>query len=209
MVKANVSIGRLAERLRSLLLLGGSRDSFHINLSSRYRAATAPFRTLLMAACAMLLLGIFWSAGQAVLAYQEARIIAAELERTRQQDAQLVAEAQQEGIDLSEEALQRLPTEVALANQLLQKRIFSWTRFLAGLEQVIPSRLALSSVRFDAGGALVHLTGTAMSLEDITAFTVGLQDHPSFTDPVLAQHRAGTNGLVEFDVTLRYRQGGA
>ena len=26
---------------------------------------------------------------------------------------------------------------------------------------------------------------------------------------VLAQHRAGTNGLVEFDVTLRYRREGA
>ncbi len=79
---------------------------------------------------------------------------------------------------------------------------------LAGfeLEQAIPARLALSSVQFDAGGAVVHLTGTAMSLEDITAFTVGLQDHPMFKDPVLAQHRAGANGLVEFNVTLRYRQ---
>jgi len=97
---------------------------------------------------------------------------------------------------------------VDLANQLLEKRMFSWTTFLTGLEQVIPQRLALSSVRLDAGEATVHLTGTAMSLEDITAFTVGLQDHPTFKDPVLAQHRAGTNGLVEFDITLRYRREG-
>lgn len=59
------------------------------------------------------------------------------------------------------------------------------------------------------GGALVHLTGAATSLEDLTAFTVGLQDHPKFKDPVLAHHRAGPSGAVEFDVTVRYRGEGA
>ena len=203
------SIGQLAESLRHIPLLGGSRDLFHINLSSRYRPVMAPLRALLVGGCVMLLLSILWSVGQAVSGYREARTIASELDRVRQQDAQLVAEALQEGIDISEGALQRLPAEVDLANQLLEKRTFSWTKFLAGLEQTIPPRIALSSVRLDAGGTMVHLSGTAVSLEDITAFTVGLQDHPTFKDPVLAQHRVGTNGLVEFDVTLRYRQEGA
>lgn len=206
---ANFSIGQLVEPLRHIPLLGGTDDYFHINLGSRYRPIMAPLRTLLVGSCAVLALGIFWSAGQAVLGYQESWTIEAELDRARQQDDQLVAEARQEGIDLSEGALQRLPAEVDLANQLLEKRTFSWTKFLTGLEQAIPPRLVLSSVRLDTGGTTVHLTGTAMSLEDITAFTIGLQDHPTFKDPVLAQHRAGTNGLVEFDVTLRYRREGA
>lgn len=204
----NVVIGQLAERVRHVPLLGESPARFHINLSTRYRPAAAPLRTLLVVTCAMLSLGILWSLGQAVLGYREARTIEAELDRVRRLDVQLVAEAREEGIDLSEGALQGLSVEVDLANQLLEKRTFSWTKFLAGLEQVIPARLALSSVQFDAGGTLVHLTGTAMSLEDITAFTVSLQDHPLFKDPVLAQHRAGTNGLVEFNVTVRYRQTG-
>lgn len=205
----NLSFGRLVGPLRHIPLLGGTRDHFSINLSSRYRPYTAPFRMLLVGSCAMLLLGILWNFGQAVLGYQESWTIAAELDRVRQQDDQLVADARQEGIDLSEGALQRLPAEVALANQLLEKRMFSWTKFMSGLEQAIPPRLALSSVRLDTSGTTVHLTGTAMSLEDITAFTVGLQDHPTFKDPVLAQHRVGMNGLVEFDVTLRYRREGA
>lgn len=208
MGKATGSIGQLAELFKQIPLLGERPDRFHINLSSRYRPAAAPLRTLLVAACAVLLLGILWSLGQTMLGYQEARTIAAELDRVRHLDAQLVAEAQQEGIDLSEGALERLSVEVDLANQLLKKRTFSWTKFLTGLEQAIPARLALSSVRLEAGGTVVHLTGTAMSLEDITAFTVGLEDHPTFKDPVLAQHRAEANGLVAFDVTLRYRQEG-
>lgn len=204
----NIVIGHLADLLRHVPLLGESPARFHINLSARYRPAAAPLRTLLIMICALLSLGILWSLGQAVLGYREARTIEVELERVRQLDGQLVTEARAEGIDLSEGSLQGLSAEVDLANQLLEKRTFSWTKFLAGLEQAIPARLALSSVQFDAGGAVVQLTGTAMSLEDITAFTVGLQDHPMFKDPVLAQHRAGANGLVEFNVTLRYRHTG-
>lgn len=208
MGKQSVLIGYLADIVRYVPLLGESPTRFHINLSNRYRSAVAPLRMVLVVMCAVLLLGILWSLGQAALGYREARTIEAELNRVRQLDVQLVAEAREEGIDLSEEALKELSVEVNLANQLLEKRMFSWTKFLAGLEQVIPARLALSSVQFDAGGTVVHLTGTAMSLEDITAFTVSLQDHPIFKDPVLAQHRVGTNGLVEFNVTLHYRQTG-
>ncbi len=208
MGKANMPIAQLAELFKQIPLLGESPDRFHINLSNRYRLSAAPLRSLLIVACAVLTLGILWSLGQAMLGYQQVRIIAAELDQIRQLDTQLVEEAQQEGIDLSEGALQRLSVEVDLANQLLKKRTFSWTKFLTGLEQAIPARLALSSVRLEAGGTMVHLTGTAMSLEDITAFMVGLEDHPTFKDPVLAQHRAEANGLVEFDVTLRYRQEG-
>lgn len=209
MGQTNLSFGPRVDLLRPIPRLGGTRDHFHINLSSRYRPYMAPFRMLLVGGCALLFLGILWNFGQAVSGYRASRTIAAELDRVRQQDDQLVAEARQEGIDLSEGALQRLPAEVALANQLLEKRTFSWTQFMSGLEQAIPPRLALGSVRLDTGGTAVHLTGTAISLEDITAFTVELQDHPTFKDPVLAQHRVGMNGLVEFDVTLRYRREGA
>ena len=203
---ALLSIGRWAAAITHIPLWGRSQDEFHINLSSRYRSSVVPIRAVLVAGCVFLVVGILWSLGQAGAGYREARTISSELDRIRQQDTQLIAEARQEGIDLSEGVLQRLPAEVALANLLIEKRAFSWTRFLTGLEQAIPPRLVLSSVRLEQGGAMVHLLGSAVSLEDITAFTVGLQDHPTFKDPVLAQHRVGANGLVEFDVTLRYSQ---
>jgi len=200
-------LSALAQRMSALFHHTGS-ESFHINLSSRYRPYVRPLRLLLMLGCVLISFAILWNAGQAALEYWTSLSIQAELDRLRLQDQQLLAEATQEGIDLSEGALQRLPAEVALANQLLEKRTFSWTKFLTGLEQAIPPRLALSSVRLDPAGTIVHLTGTAMNLEDITAFTVGLQDHPLFKDPVLAQHRADANGLVEFDISLRYLREG-
>ena len=181
---------------------------FEINLSSRYRVGVASYRTWLISGCIGLLLSIAWTIWQGVLVYEERQIVEAELERGRHLDQAVMAEARNEGIDLSEGALKRLSSEVDLANQLLEKRTFSWTTFLTELEQAIPPRLALTSVRLDQAGKTVQLTGTAMSLEDITAFTVGLQNHVTFKDPVLAQHRVGSSGLVEFDVTVQYRQTG-
>jgi len=49
------------------------------------------------------------------------------------------------------------------------------------------------------------LTGSARALEDVTTLTVTFQDHPQFKEPVLGQHRVMATGLVEFDLSLRYR----
>ena len=200
-------VRRIAERLKKGVPVGRSAP-FAINLSSRHRTYVAPLRWVLVAICGLLVLAILWDTVHAVIGYQEVSRISRELERVRQEDDALLAEVSRDGFDLSESSLQLLPSEVAFANQLLAKRMFSWTKFLTGLEQAIPPRVALTSVRLDAGGTVVHMTGAAVSLEDITAFTVGLQEHPSFKDPVLAQHRSGSSGLVEFDVTLRYRREG-
>jgi hypothetical protein len=198
-------IARMAEKA---VLLERRQAYFRVNMATRFRWYITPLRLVLLLCCVGLFAGTLWSIGQTILGYREVWRLAQEVERIRQQDQQLIADAKQEGVELSEQALKQLPAEVALANQLLEKRTFSWTAFLTGLEQALPPRLALSSVRLESGGSLVHLTGSAMSLEDLTAFTVGLQDHPKFKDPVLAQHRVGVNGLVEFDVTVRDRREG-
>ena len=185
------------------------------SLTSRIRALAGPGPDLRIGRRVLakdlprpIVLIILWDVGQALMGHQEASRIGRELERVRQEDGALLGEASRDGLDLSDGVLQLLPTEVAFANQLLAKRMFSWTKFLTGLEQAIPPRVALTSVRLDAGGTVVHMTGAAVSLEDITAFTVGLKENPSFKDPVLAQHRSGSSGLVEFDVTVRYRREG-
>ena len=146
-----------------------------------------------------------WDVAQTTVAYQQVYAKQARLEKVREQDQQLLGEAKQLDIDLSESSLQQLPAEVTLANQFLAKRNFSWTRFLSDLEEVIPPRVSIESVHLDPGSAIIHLTGSAVSVEGVTALTVKLQDHQTFHDPVLGQHRTGPTGLVEFDLMLRYR----
>jgi Tfp pilus assembly protein PilN len=180
-------------------------NPFRINLSSRFRWYLKPARLGLIALVVAAAAATVWDLGQIWIAHHEADGIAVALQRVREQDRAFMAQAGKEGIDLSDAALQRLPGEVALANQLLEKRVFSWTRFLTELEQAIPSRLAINSIRLDPNSSIIRLNGAAFTLEDVTALAVALQDHPTFKDPVLGQHRDAGNGLVEFDLTLRYR----
>lgn len=193
----------------SFLVKPGGTRFFHIELSSRYRWYVAPARLVLVLLSGIVGVSILWSVAQTIMAMRDRNETQARLDHVRMQDHQLLAEARQENMDLSGPSSQQLPVEVSLANQLLTKRNFSWTQFLSALESAIPQQVSIKSIRLDPGSAVVHMTGLAVKVEDVTALTVTLQDHAIFRDPVLGQHRVGQDGLVEFDLTLRYRQPGA
>lgn len=198
-------ITSIADRIGSFRWQTGGTKYFHLELASRHRPYLAPLRVLLKATTVGLIVWACWSTAEALLAFQGLHETEARLNQARAQDQQLIDEARAAGIDLSEAALRQLPGEVALANQLLTKRNFSWTQFLSGLEEAIPPRVSIKSVRLDPASAVIHMTGAAGTVEDVTGFTLKLQSHPVFHDPVLGQHHLGGDGLVEFDLMLKYR----
>ena len=149
-----------------------------------------------------------WNLSHALMIHGDAGQVELALERVREQDRLLMAQAAKAGVDLSDVAWRRLADEVAFANQVIAARTFSWTQFLSSLEEVVPARLAIDSIRLDAKTSINRLTGVAMSLEDVTAFTLVLQDHRAFSDPVLVQTRGVENGMVGFELTVRYRGSG-
>jgi Tfp pilus assembly protein PilN len=202
------SLRAVAGRANGFLVTPGGARYFHIELSSRYRWYVAPTRMVLAAFSGIIGGAILWSVTQAVFTMRDLQDVQAGLDHVRMQDHQLLTQAQQEGIDLSGPSLQQLPAEVSLANQLLTKRHFSWTQLLSTLEAAIPQQVSIKSIRLDSGSVVVHMTGLAVAVEDVTALTVTLQDHAVFRDPELDQHRVRPDGLVEFDLTLRYRQPG-
>jgi Tfp pilus assembly protein PilN len=198
-------ITRLADRIGSFRWQTGGTTYFRIELASRHRAYLAPARLVLRLAAMAFTLWASWSAAQTWMALQDLQEMQARIDQAREQDQQLIKEAQAEGLDLSETALRQLPAEVSLANQLLAKRNFSWTNFLSGLEEAIPPRVSIKGVRLDPASAVINMTGAAATVEDVTALTLTLQSHPVFHDPVLGQHHVGDDGLVEFDLKLKYR----
>ena len=204
-MRKSTLLTRIADRIGSLRWQTRGTTYFHIELGSRYRAYAAPSRLLLQLAALGLGLWLSWNVVQTFVAVQDLQQIQARLDQAREQDQQLLKEAQAEGLDLSEAALRQLPAEVSLANLLLAKRNFSWTHFLSGLEEAIPPRVSIKGVRLDPASAVIHMTGAAATVEDVTALTLKLQSHPVFHDPVLGQHHLGTDGLVEFDLKLKYR----
>jgi Tfp pilus assembly protein PilN len=208
MAAGRTSLRAFAGRANGMFVMPGGGRYFHIELSSRYRWYVAPTRVVLIVLSGIIGGAILWSVTQTMMIIRDRDDREARLDQVRMQDRQLLDQAQQEGIDLSALSLQQLPIEVNLANQLLTKRRFSWTQFLSTLEAAIPQHVSIKSIRLDPDSAVVHITGLAVAVEDVTALTVMLQDHAAFRDPELVQHRVGPDGLVEFDLTLRYRQPG-
>ncbi len=202
-------MGNLLSALRDLVAHLGQPSArtgaFAINLSSRYRWYLAPARVVIMLVAGVIGLAMLWDISRAWLAWQDVESMESALKQVQDRDRELLNDAQREGINLSEAALLVLPKEIEFANQLIEKRSFSWTRFLTELERAIPQRIAVNSIRLDPTNSTIMLTGSARALEDITTLTVTFQDHPQFKEPVLGQHRDTGNGLVEFDLSIKYR----
>ncbi len=184
-------------------------EPFRTNLSTRHRAYLGPMRVALVVVAAALVVGIAWDLRMVATMEAEAARVKPALARVLAQDNEFVAQARREGIDLSDAALQRLPRDVEFANQLIAERTFSWTRLLGELEETVPTGLAINGVQHDLKKTVtIRLTGSAINLEVVTAFTLALSDHPAFYDPELVRHRVNERtGVVGFDLHVGYRRG--
>ncbi len=137
-------------------------------------------------------------------------------DRVHETSRQFLTQASRAGLDLSDGRLKTLSREVDFANQLLEKRAFSWTRFLSELEDGVPPHISISSVTLSFKDSTITLNGTALTLKDVTALVDNLENHPAFHDVVLSQHRFKESGdgkipgqvpfgTVEFTLTVMYR----
>ena len=154
----------------------------------------------------LLLVGlIVWNVREARDIRAQAISVEQALARVQEQDRQVQLRGQMEGVDLSDAAMDRLTTQVVFANDLIVKRAFSWTRFLGDLEATVPPRVSINSIRLDFKDAVIAIAGSALSLKDLTAFIISLEDHRAFKDAHLLHHRVQDNDVVEFSLTVRYQ----
>lgn len=130
----------------------------------------------------------FWAWTDSLALQDEALRHEQAAERLRADTKTFLARAREAGFALTEERAKTLPREVAFANQLLEKRAFSWTRFLSDLESTVPSRTSIASVSLSFSGTTITVAGTALTLKDVTAFVEELERHPVFEKVVLSEH---------------------
>ncbi len=176
-----------------------------VNLSSYTRPAVPVLRSVLMVVALFLAGCIVWDLVELWSVVGEVQELSRSTARLQEQDRRVLAEGVQDGWDLAPAANKLLPSEVSFVNRLVEKRTFSWTQFLSELEQTVPSGIGVQSIRLDPNSALIQLAGVAQTFEDVTAFLTILEDHAQFSEPVLKQHHDRDDGLVEFNLTLRYR----
>lgn len=143
--------------------------------------------TLMLATAAQLLLCGWWvwssqSIEASSIAYEKAAIRTAALVRV------IDDELSHNRSVFSADEIARVREEIVLANQLVDKRAFSWTQLLSDLEEAIPSDIALESIKPNFQEETVVLEGVARRFQDITALVQNLQDHRGFRQAVLTKH---------------------
>lgn len=143
----------------------------------------------------------FMSLSERRAALQE-KVRLAQLETTRIRNATQVVYS-----TLDRPALQALAGSAEEANLLIDARVFSWTRFLSGLEAQMPLNVHLVSVspRVDRGVFQVDLTVVAKSLEDLQQFIDALSKTGEFYDVFPTGRDLNDDGTINASVRTGYR----
>ncbi len=178
---------------------------FRINLSTHPGRHVAVMHVGLGLLSLLFIALIAWDWRQAEIIREQGRMVEQATARVREQDQQLQAHAKANMLDVSDAVLQRLPRDVAFANQLIARRAFSWTHFLRDLEAAVPEGIAIQNIKVDVKASSIVMGGTASGLKELTALIIGLEDHPAFQQAVLGQHRTLDSGFVEFGLTVHYK----
>ncbi len=109
------------------------------------------------------------------------------------QTRQLVHQAKTENIDLSDQAIQKIPQTITFVKQVRKRVGFSWTQLLTDLESAVPNGLMMSTVSLDEKTQTVMLNGSTPSLKDLNQFIHRLEKHQAFRDVILTQHATQKN----------------
>jgi len=127
--------------------------------------------------------------------------------RVRQQSARLRAELQSAGFSSDDSgAVADLAKRVAIVNQIIEQKAFSWTTFVSDLEALVPTSVSIASIHPDLKDRVVTLQGTALNLQGLTSFLIALERSTRFENVFLSQQKAGEEGVVEFSIRCTYRR---
>jgi Tfp pilus assembly protein PilN len=133
--------------------------------------------------------------------------LSAGINRDRGEAERLTREAAtiRRGIDQKE--LQFVVNAAREANQLIDRRTFSWTAFFNHLEATMPPDVMLRSVRpvIDEGVTRVTMVVLARRYQDADDFQKNLEDTGLFDQVVVRQQVEGEDGLQQVTIDSVYR----
>lgn len=182
----------------------------HMNLAApgtQYLRLTQ-FGLSLLATGALTLTASFWWYGSAL--NQEIDVIEEQVSSILAGNAQLIAKAKMTGVDLSHQAIQGIPPQVAFVKQVRERVGFSWTQLLNDLETAIPPRITMKSVSLDEKHDTILLQGSAASLPDLNRLIHRLDKHEAFQNVMLSKHanakvhEARGESQIVFSLTVSY-----
>lgn len=177
-----------------------------LNLATgRYvRARRAEFS--LYGLIAFLLLLAWYQMGLSAAGREDHQVLHQRVVRVEEQKNQVLQDLRRESFDPTEAGVRALAEEVAFVNNLLERRSFSWTRFLSDLEAAVPSSISITRIQPEPGQGKVAIDGVALSLKALTDLIVKLEESPAFDEVFLAGQRARKDDFIDFSLKMSYRR---
>jgi hypothetical protein len=143
---------------------------------------------------------------QAYLAYEnEDRYLEEAHQKVVESQRSLERELSTTGIDASDTGVRAFGEKVAVLNELISHRVFSWTLLLNELESAVPNNISVSRLQPKFPEGVVTLSGKAISLKDLTRFIIKLEDSQDFAEVFLKDQSTDKEGFVEFTIEFKYR----
>jgi Tfp pilus assembly protein PilN len=102
--------------------------------------------------------------------------------------------------------LQAAAVRAQVANQLIDRRTFSWTELFNRFESTLPPNVRITSVRPDATDAGVQLSINviARSVDDVDRFIANLEETGVFINPLSRSERITEEGQLSAALAMLY-----
>jgi hypothetical protein len=106
----------------------------------------------------------------------------------------------------SDGELQALAASAQQANQLIDRRVFSWTEFFNRIELTLPPTVVLESVRpeVDQDGVIVTIGVRGREVEEVDAFIEELESTGAFVDVLAREQEMTEDGTYRALLAGRY-----
>lgn len=175
-----------------------------INLASRdYRKAK--LARVLLVLLALFLLGAAASQIRFYLDFRQERASLAQTYRgVMGSRTELEGELTANGLDITESGISAFSQKIAVMNELLSRRTFSWTLLLRELEGAIARNISVRRLQPEFPEGRIILTGKALSLKDLTRLIIEVENAPGFGEVFLRDQKTDQEGFVEFTIEFKY-----
>jgi Tfp pilus assembly protein PilN len=178
------------------------------NLSTRPFYNEAAVRFWLLVAAALVAVLTIVNVGRLVRLSQSDTNLATQAAQDESQAAQLRAEAARLRATVDVQQIQLASTEARQANELIDRRTFSWTDLFNRFEATFPDAVRVTAVRprFDAQrGMLLTINVVARSVEAVDELMRNLEGTGAFTDVLSVEERVGEDGMLAATLESAYR----
>jgi len=181
----------------------------HTNLSTRpFYNEHAVHLALLVVAVLVIVASVFNATRVIQLSSSDTRQ-ATQASRDEKSAADLRRSANRLRATVDSKQLELVSVQARRANDLIDRRTFSWTDLFNRFETTLPDEVRITSMRpriVPKEGTVLTITVIARGVEDVNEFVLNLDKNGAFTNVLPVEDRAN-EGLIEAVLEMKYTPG--